>query len=72
MTALATVASIARENGRTARQVGYAIRSRGIQPDAWVGGVRVYGPEAVARIVQALSEATARPAPRRPLTEGSR
>jgi hypothetical protein len=61
----ASVASIARSLGVSARKVAYAISSRGIKECGWVGPTRVYDPEAVKKILAAIAETSSRPCPGR-------
>ena len=60
-----TVAELAKLLGVSARRVEYAVKTRGIEPAAWVGSARVFDRDGCARITQAVLETRRRPAPGR-------
>jgi hypothetical protein len=51
-----TTGAIARELGEPIHRVQYAIRTRGIKPEAVAGHIRVFPPEAVEQVAEILRE----------------
>jgi hypothetical protein len=51
-----TIGAIARELGEPIHRVDYAVRTRGIEPEAIAGNIRVFPPEAVERIAEVLRQ----------------
>ena len=49
-----TVGAIARELGEPIHRVEYAIRTRGIEPEAIAGHIRVFPPDAIERVADIL------------------
>jgi hypothetical protein len=51
-----TIGAIARELGEPVHRVQYAVKTRGIQPEAVAGNIRVFPSETVERVAEILRE----------------
>jgi hypothetical protein len=51
-----TIGAIARELGEPIHRVQYAVKTRGIKPEAIAGQIRVFPPETVDRVADILRE----------------
>jgi hypothetical protein len=51
-----TIGAIASELGEPIHRVQYAIRTRGVEPEAVAGHIRVFSPETVERVADILRE----------------
>jgi hypothetical protein len=51
-----TIGAIARELGEPIHRVQYAVKTRGIKPEAVAGNIRVFPPETVERVADILSD----------------
>ena len=51
-----TIGAIARELNEPLHRVQYAIRSRGIEPEAMAGHIRVFSPDTVERVAEILRD----------------
>jgi hypothetical protein len=49
-----TIGAIARELGEPIHRVQYAVKTRGITPEAVAGNIRVFPPETVERVADIL------------------
>jgi DNA-binding transcriptional MerR regulator len=59
---LLTIGQISKREAIAIHKLDYAIRTRGIAPDGTAGRYRMYGPEGVLRILEAVSAAEAKAA----------
>jgi hypothetical protein len=51
-----TVGAIAQELSEPIHRVQYAIKSRGIEPEALAGNIRVFAPAVIERVAEILRE----------------
>ena len=51
-----TLGAIARELGKPIHRIEYAIRTRGIEPEAVAGRIRLYDEDIVERVAEILRE----------------